>query len=151
MDSDIIECVRGSNWYEQNLLRLKQQYHSRCLFNKRLLIDNLSFRFRDDGKIIGSFSGGNNHEGYDGIAHGGIIAAIIDASMAQCLMGHGITGYTGELTVRYRGPVRLNTATSIITGLVDGRYNKLYSMESTVMQDDKTCATAKATFFKFNQ
>ena len=85
------------------------------------------------------------------MAHGGILAAVIDASMTQCLMGHGIAGYTGELTIRYRSPVLLNTGTNLITKMVDDRFDKLYIMETAVLQDDKTCVTAKAKFFRLTE
>jgi acyl-coenzyme A thioesterase PaaI-like protein len=39
------------------------------------------------------------------MVHGGVLAAIIDSSMAQCLMGHEVVAYTAELSIKYRKPV----------------------------------------------
>lgn len=82
------------------------------------------------------------------MVHGGILAAIIDAAMTQCLMGHGIAGYTGELSIRFRGPVMLNSVTEMETILVNDRFDKLYEIETAILQENKTCVAAKAKFIK---
>ena len=129
---------------------LRNKYHHHCLFNRNNLIPGLDFNFINDNLIL-NYSFSSQYEGYDGMVHGGILAAIIDASMTQCLMGHGITGYTGELTIRYRGPVKLNARTTMVTRLISGRFDKLYTMETAVSQEQKTCVTATSKFLKITQ
>lgn len=126
---------------------LREKHHGRCLFSRGKVIPGLDFHFTGD-ILTACYSFGRTYEGYDGMAHGGILAAVIDASMTPCLMGHGIAGYTGELTVRYRLPVRLNVPAAMMTNLVCGKFGKLYTMETTVSQEQKTCVTAKAKFLK---
>jgi hypothetical protein len=132
------------------LKTLQKKHHGRCLFLKGTLIPNLDFHFVNDCLLL-HHSFNTLYEGYDGMVHGGILAAIIDASMTQCLMGHGITGYTGELTIRYRGPVKLNARTTMVTRLISGRFDKLYTMETAVSQEQKTCVTATSKFLKITQ
>ena len=71
------------------------------------IVPGLRFRFADSGVLHGQF---NCSDFQQAMIHWvmGVIAAIIDASMAQCLMGHGIVGYTVDLTVKYRKPVIIN-------------------------------------------
>jgi acyl-coenzyme A thioesterase PaaI-like protein len=151
LNDDPIPYAPRSVWYEKNLEQLKQAFHSRCLFNNGKPVENLRFVFSDDGDLHGTFRCDGRHEGYDGKVHGGILAAIIDASMTQCLMGHGIAGYTGELSIRYRGPVMLNSVTEMETRLVNDKFDKLYEIETAVLQENKTCVTAKAKFIKITQ
>jgi hypothetical protein len=137
--------------HESNRLMMRAKYHSGCIFNKESLIRNLKFRWKENGILFGAFICTRKQQGYDDMAHGGVIAAIIDASMTQCLMGHGIAGYTGELNVRYRHPVRLNAATTLQTRLVDARFDKVYQLETIVTQAKKTCVTATSKFISITQ
>jgi uncharacterized protein (TIGR00369 family) len=146
-----VENTRNSEWYERNLRQLKQAHHSRCLFNRGCLVEDLVFKFTHDGQLTGTFSCDNRHEGYDGMVHGGIVAAVIDASMAQCLMGHGIAAYTADLNIRYRFPIVLDTVANIRTKITTVDRKKIYSLEAQVIQKNKACITAKAKFFKINQ
>ena len=47
------------------------------------------------------------HEGWEGIAHGGILAALLDEAMGWALFKHDCWGVTAELTTRYRRPVEV--------------------------------------------
>jgi acyl-coenzyme A thioesterase PaaI-like protein len=46
-------------------------------------------------------------EGWDGMAHGGIIATILDEVMAWSLAGADNWGVTARMAIAYRAPVRL--------------------------------------------
>ena len=66
----------------------------------------LRFRATDDGAVVAEFAGHPGLQGYEGLLHGGVIAALLDAAMTHCLFHHGVVGLTGELSVRYLHPVR---------------------------------------------
>ena len=100
--------VQSINNYDLTLKELKDAYHSQCVFQCNAPVDNLQFCFSEDGTLMGEFLCSAEHQGYDGIVHGGIISAIIDASMAQCCMGHGFVAYTTDLSIRYRKPVGID-------------------------------------------
>lgn len=136
-----LECehdhpVRNSSYYEQNLNRLKRTFHSQCLFNRQQsFIPDLHFHFDDSGALHGQFSCGEQFQGYDGMVHGGIVAAIIDASMAQCLMGHGIAGVTIELTVKYRKPVLTDKKTDVTTRIESVNCGILHTLKCEIVQN----------------
>ncbi|MDA8236992.1 MAG: PaaI family thioesterase [Chloroflexi bacterium] len=46
-------------------------------------------------------------QGWEGIAHGGIIATILDEVMAWALAGSDAWGYTAKMSIEYRRPVRV--------------------------------------------
>src|SRR2546428_1544464 len=46
-------------------------------------------------------------EGWEGIAHGGILAAILDEVMAWALVGHDLWGLTPRMSVDFRRPVQV--------------------------------------------
>ncbi len=134
--------------YECTLKKLQDAHHSQCIFRHNPPVDNLRFSFSEDGALTGSFVCSTEHQSYNGIVHGGIIAAIIDASMAQCCMGHGIVAYTTNLSIRYRNPVRIDIPTSLETRIVDEARCVLFSLECRIMQEGRLHAEAKGRFFK---
>jgi acyl-coenzyme A thioesterase PaaI-like protein len=134
--------------YERRFKELQVAYHSQCLFRKNPPVDNLRFSFSEDGVLTGSFHCSTEHQSYDGIVHGGIIAAIIDASMAQCCMGHGIVAYTCDLSIRYRNPVKIATVTGLETRLVDKALGVLFSLECLITQKNQVHVEAAGRFFK---
>ena len=59
--------------------------------------------------------------GYRDVAHGGVVAALLDEPMgwAATVFGRGHTMYvTGELTVKYMAPVPVNEEIEVVTRLV---------------------------------
>jgi acyl-CoA thioesterase FadM len=114
------------------------------------MVDSLSFRFLDDGILTGSFSCSNKHEGFDAMMNVGIIASVIDASMGQCLMGHGIVAYTADLSIRFRFPALLGIEARIRTLINAVDLEQVYHLKTHITQKNKVCVRAKAKFFRIN-
>jgi len=140
------EC---NNKFTRNLNELKTLHHSQCLFNRLPpVIPDLSFNFDNDGILHGEFTCSNLFQGYDEMMHGGIIAAIIDASMAKCLMGHRVVAYTAELKIKYRKHVMINKKATLCTTIKETYLDKLYIVHTEIHQNSIAVVTAKAKFFK---
>jgi acyl-coenzyme A thioesterase PaaI-like protein len=119
------------------------------MFNRQPpVIPGLKLTFDNSGVLHGEFSCNGFQQGYDGMVHGGVIAAIIDSSMAQCLMGHGIVGYTTDLSVKYRRPVRIHTPATLRTTVTTINLGLLYSMKSEIVQNRHVVVQAKGRFYK---
>jgi acyl-coenzyme A thioesterase PaaI-like protein len=137
-----------SESYRKRLEHLKSIHHSQCIFNRRLLVQSLNLKFRDNGTLFGDFTCTAQHQGYNNMVHGGIIAAIADASMAQCLMGHGIVGYTTELSIKYRKPVLIHRQTLLETLIETHHSSLLYNLQCTMKQNGHQVIIATGRFFK---
>jgi len=111
-------------------------------------VPGLRFSFDDTGRLHGEFTCEDGHQGYDGMVHGGVIAAITDASMAQCLMGHDIVAYTADLTIKYRKPVKTHQPTVLTTHIETVNVGMLYTMSCEITQNRTLVAEAKARFIK---
>jgi acyl-coenzyme A thioesterase PaaI-like protein len=46
-------------------------------------------------------------EGWQGIAHGGIVATILDEVMAWALVHHDVWGVTARMSIEFRRPIRV--------------------------------------------
>lgn len=96
----------------------------------------LGIRFRLDGEVCrGEFTPDDNHCGFDGQTHGGIIFSALDDVMANWLFLRGARGHTARCEMRYRQP--LPTGTEV---LLEGRLTKLRSklaqLEGRVLRAD---------------
>lgn len=61
---------------------------------------------KKDGKYYTRFTPREEHQGYVGITHGGIISTILDEVMVRYLWTEGINSVTAEMTIRLKKPAR---------------------------------------------
>lgn len=66
----------------------------------------IAFRL-DEQRAIGEFRPRQMHQGYPGLAHGGVAAAVLDEAMGWAMYAAGAWGMTAKMEVKYRGPLRL--------------------------------------------
>jgi len=89
---------------------MNQQYNSASCFACGLENPSgLHLRFHDDGKdqVSARFTLEPQHAGYPGMAHGGIVAAILDEVGGRTVMINNPNCFfvTARLDIRYRQPV----------------------------------------------
>ena len=111
---------------------------------------DLEIDFEEDGTLIAKFFCHERYKGFDGTLHGGIIAALLDAAMTQCLMGNGIVAYTARLNIRYFKPVKIGQHISIHSHIERSRHEKLFELSARVSQNNTKHASAQASFYRIN-
>jgi uncharacterized protein (TIGR00369 family) len=84
-----------------------------------------------EGRAVGSYTPRPEHQGYQGISHGGILAALLDEAMvyAAVTLGHWVA--TGELTIRYLKPAS-TTEPLTITAAVTRHQRRLVECEAEI-------------------
>jgi uncharacterized protein (TIGR00369 family) len=97
----------------------------------------LRLRFYDDGEreVYADFTIAPDHQGYPGIVHGGIIAAILDEVGGRALMiGNPLRFFvTVKLDIRYRQPVPVGQPLRAV-----GRLEKLRDRLATARAEIRT-------------
>lgn len=89
-----------------------------------------------------------DHQGYDGVVHGGILAALLDDAMANCLWLRGIAAVTAKMALRYREPVQVGEHLLIYGRLLQER-EKVATAEGWITTaTGKRLVEASGTFFK---
>ncbi len=82
------------------------------------------------------------------MVHGGILAALLDDAMANCLWLRGVAAVTAKMALRYREPVPVGSRLHIYGRLLQER-EKVATAEGwiTTVTDTKV-VEATGTFFK---
>lgn len=78
------------------------------------------------------------------MVHGGIITTVLDEVMAWSLARHGIWAVTGQLTTRYRKPVKLGEPTTAKGYLLRDR-GRAIEMRGEIRRDADNALLADAT------
>ena len=133
------------NNYNNNLMKLQNQYHKNCLFNSDEF--GTEYHFNDDGSFVLHFFCNKRYQGYDNIMHGGMISALIDSAMTKCLFGHGVKAYTVRLNIKYIKPVKINEKLSIIVNIMDNESEIITMLNANLLQNDQKLVKAEAKFW----
>jgi uncharacterized protein (TIGR00369 family) len=107
------------------------------------------FQVTGDHAVEAEFPCGKSYEGYTNVLHGGIVSALLDGAMANCMLAMGLEAYTVDLRIRFRAPVDIG-----VTALVRGEWLRqegpLHLLQATILQNGQTKATARAKFLEGN-
>lgn len=104
----------------------------------------LSFFPHERGGVRAEFTPAARFEGYDGMVHGGVISTVLDEVMAWSLYRQETWAVTGELTVRYRSPIRVGEATRAV-GWMTGRRGRRIEMAGEIVRASDGAVLARAT------
>lgn len=123
--------------------------HSHCFFcgTEHPAGPRLEFHASGDGSVSARFEGGTVFEGYPETLHGGVVAALLDSAMTNCLFSRGIVAVTAEMTVRFLNPVRLDQPAEVTAAVAMVR-GPLYCMRAELAQGPGLMARAQATFMR---
>jgi uncharacterized protein (TIGR00369 family) len=99
------------------------------------------------GSIRGRFTPRPEHEGWEGIVHGGIIAALLDEAMVKLAAHLGMTAMSAEMTVKFKAPARPGDEI-VVRGRIVGSRHRLIEAEAFVERGPVVIAEAKGKLLK---
>lgn len=131
-------------------LRIRDDHH--CFGCGRLNPCGLKLSFFEnpggDG-VWAPWTPAREHEGYDGIVHGGVITAVLDEVMAWSVYTRRIWAVTGKIGVAFRRPVEIGVEARAIGRIVADRGRALdVAAELRRECDDLLLAEATAVFVR---
>jgi acyl-coenzyme A thioesterase PaaI-like protein len=116
--------------------------------------DGLQLTFQLDaatGITQSEFVPQTNHQGYEGMVHGGILASLMDEVMAHSLWQRGIPAVTAKMQLRYRDPVPVGERLIIYGRLLHERGKTAQTEGWLTATDGTRLVEATGTFFKLPQ
>jgi acyl-coenzyme A thioesterase PaaI-like protein len=131
----------------EQMRRLHAATHPHCVVcgadNARGL--QVNFRPMADGGVEAHFDCARIFEGYSHRIHGGVIAALLDGAMTNCLFAHGHVAVTAELNLRYRHPVMTDRRATVRAWIRESSH-RLHRLRAELLQDGQLLVIATATF-----
>jgi acyl-coenzyme A thioesterase PaaI-like protein len=109
----------------------------------------LRLRFEHDGDAVrAEFTPGPHYQGYEGLLHGGIVAAALDDAMANLYHMRGRDTVTARLEIRYRREAPIGQRL-IVTARTTGERGRFFTAEATLALPDGTpLAEARGTLVR---
>ena len=84
-----------------------------------------------------NFISAETYQGYDGIVHGGILAALLDEAMAKLAFELGYNAVTAMLNVRFKTPAKVKEKLTI-RGEIAQANRRLVLAKATIHREDGT-------------
>ncbi len=102
----------------------------------------------DGGLVSGRFLPRKEHQGFPGVAHGGIAAAALDEAMGLAIYAAGAWAMTARMEVRYRRPVPLGEEVVVTAEVVRDRGRRLEADARIETSSGEVLAEAKGLFLR---
>jgi acyl-coenzyme A thioesterase PaaI-like protein len=109
----------------------------------------LQLRFRREGtRVLAPYRIPDRFHGAPGIAHGGIVAAILDEiSCAAAVFVADQFVVTGELVIRYEAPVPVETPLELEAEITSQAHARYAEITATIRRGDTRLARSIGKFF----
>lgn len=132
-----------------SLETMQSEYHPDCVVCGR---DNptgfgLEFRLVAPQTVEASFACDRRLQGYRDWVHGGVVAAILDGAMTNCLFLCGLVAVTAELKVRFRRPLPTGTGATVRAWLGD-TVGSLHIIRAEIRHGGRIAASAFGKFIE---
>ncbi len=135
--------------HAEQVKAIRVRAHPRCVVCSPAHPTGLgqTYALQPDGSVESTFAGSEVFEGYSGLLHGGVTAALLDGAMTNCLFAHGVEALTAELTVRYRDSVAAGVPMTTRACLVES-HGRLHLLRAELRQEGRVKATARGKFLE---
>jgi uncharacterized protein (TIGR00369 family) len=102
----------------------------------------LKLKFNEeDGVYSTTFTAKEEHQGYNGVVHGGILSTLLDEIMARYIYSKGYNAMTARLEVRYHQPTPILEELTISARVVNNKSN-IYELAGEIKLPDGTVTAA---------
>lgn len=104
----------------------------------------------ENGELVGVFNPRQEHQGYPGRLHGGMIAAILDETIGRAInLAHGDTwGVTARFSMKLRRPVPLDGEVKVVGRITRESGRVFEGTGEVVLQDGSVAAEGEGTYVK---
>lgn len=102
---------------------------------------------RDARTIKAAFIPADDHQGYEGIVHGGILSSLLDEAMAKLAFTVGLPAVTAEMTVKFKASAAPGQEL-LVTGKLTHETRRLILAEAKIERGPVVIAEAKGKLLR---
>ncbi|HUF54643.1 MAG TPA: PaaI family thioesterase [Dehalococcoidia bacterium] len=111
--------------------------------------EGLHIEFEVSGlDVTGRFTPRKSHQGFPGVAHGGIAAAVLDEAMGWAMYAANAWAMTARMEIRYRRPLSLDEPVIVTARVTRDRGRRLEAEAQIATEDGEVLAQADALFLR---
>ncbi len=108
----------------------------------------MAFYQDDEGGVVAKFTPGDEHQGYPGVVHGGIVTALLDEVLGRVAIAAGRWMVTGRLNIRFRRPISVGETLTIVGEAVSWKKRVLEARGEIRLAGGQVGAEATGTFLE---
>ena len=108
----------------------------------------LAFYEDEEGQVIAHFTPREEHQGYPGVLHGGIIATLLDEVAGRVASHLDLWTTTARLEIRYHQPAPIGQPLTIIGRMTRLRSRALEARGEIRLEDGTVAAEASGLYIK---
>jgi uncharacterized protein (TIGR00369 family) len=128
---------------------MKKQPNSRmcfaCGLENRIGL-KMAFYQDERGRVVAKFTTRDEHQGYPGVVHGGIVTAMLDEVLGRVAIAAERWMVTGRLNIRFRRPIPVGETLTIVGETVVWKKRTLEARGEIRLADGHVGAEATGTF-----
>src|SRR4030042_2988503 len=105
----------------------------------------------ENNELVAIYKPVEEHQGYPGRLHGGIIAALLDETIGRAVMigsGEGLWGVTIEFTMRLKKPVPLNQTLRVISRITRDTRRIFEGTGEILLEDGSVAVEGSGKYLK---
>ncbi len=111
-----------------------------------------AFFYQDEqGRVVAHFTGKEEHQGYPGVMHGGIVTALLDEVIGRVAIAHDLWTVTAKLEVRFRRPVPLGQPLTLVGEMTRLRSRTLEGRGEIQLEDGTIAVEAEGVYIRLPQ
>ncbi len=107
---------------------------------------NLDFE-TGNGEVSCDFLLDEHFQGWKGIAHGGIVATVLDEAMAWAIMSQGMQAVTAEINVKYKKPTPIGKKLRVVGNVIELKHRTIHT-SAKITDGKNVLAEARAIYVK---
>jgi acyl-coenzyme A thioesterase PaaI-like protein len=109
---------------------------------------HLAFEEHPEGGVLARFVFRPEHQGWDGVVHGGLVSVLLDEAMAWAASSSTVMYYTARMEVRYRRPVPVHAPLVVRGWVLSKRGSRLETRAEVQSNGGEKLAEATALFLR---
>jgi uncharacterized protein (TIGR00369 family) len=99
-------------------------------------------------RVVAEFTPGDEHQGYPGVVHGGIVMAMLDETLGRVAIAAERWMVTGRLNIRFRRPIPVGETLTVVGEAVTWKKQVLEARGEIRLADGQVGAEATGTFLE---
>jgi uncharacterized protein (TIGR00369 family) len=104
--------------------------------------------FEEGEQVVASFTPGEEHQGFPGILHGGIISALLDETVGRAILALNLWAVTARMEIDFRAPVPIGRPVTISGRIVEFGKRKFKGQGELRLEDGTVAAKATAIYVR---